>query len=92
MLTIKDLNKTAELDGEALASVHGGRLLLPFPVFSSSKSKLDFSAEQSIGQVQDIVNQNGNNVAFADDIKSVIKPTQHAQNNINFGGFFPVVA
>ncbi len=88
MLTIKDLNKTAQLDREALASVRGGHFLLPS--FFSSKSKLDFSAEQSIGQVQDIVNQNGNNVAFADDIKSVIKPTQRAQNNINFGGFSPV--
>jgi hypothetical protein len=29
-LTIKDLSKTEELDHEAMAAVHGGRMKLPF--------------------------------------------------------------
>ncbi len=88
-LMIKDLSKTTELDGAAMTAVCGGRLALPlFPVFSSYSSRVDFSAAQEIGQVQKIENANGNNVAFADDIKSVIKPTQRAQNNINLGGGF----
>ncbi|EHP38576.1 hypothetical protein OR16_36265, partial [Cupriavidus basilensis OR16] len=37
---------------------------------------------QLIGQTQNVVNMNGNNTAFADDIKSHVSSTQNAQNNI----------
>ncbi len=87
-LMIKDLSTSTELDHTALAAVRGGRLALPlFPVFSSNRSSVDFSAAQEIGQVQDIASDNGNNVAFADYVKTKIVPTQRAANNINYGLF-----
>jgi hypothetical protein len=93
-LMIKDLSASAELDREAMASVAGGtfeRRLLP--VFGGPRydlrsrvdiTKIDFSAEQNIGQEQLVDVANGNNVAFADHIKSIVKPSQDAHNTINF--------
>ena len=45
---------------------------------------VNFTADQFIGQEQNVDVATGVNVAFADHIKSVVKPTQNANNNINF--------
>ncbi|WP_206047003.1 hypothetical protein, partial [Noviherbaspirillum denitrificans] len=47
-------------------------------------SSFSFDATQQIGQSQNVVNNNGNNVAFASGISSTVNPTQSANNNINF--------
>jgi hypothetical protein len=85
-LMIADLAHTDTLDTKAMASVRGGMYkgLYPMPLWGVSKSDVSFGAEQVIGQTQNIVNENGNNVAFASGITSTIKPTQTANNNINF--------
>ena len=92
-LMIKDLSASTELDREAMASVAGGTYLSRMPVWGGpsyglggyfKKTDIDFSAEQNIGQEQLVDVANGNNVAFADHIKSVVKPSQSANNTINF--------
>ena len=86
-LIIKDLSVTAELDRKAMSAVHGGMLKGYSPYYwvpSYSESSFSFDATQVIGQVQNTTNVNGNNVAFATDIQSTVKPTQTASNNINF--------
>lgn len=89
-LMIKDLARTEELDRAAMAEVKGGTLYFPWlPVYGYSYSEVEnvsFAASQSIGQVQNVLNNNGNNVAFASGITSTVTPTQTANNNINFGG------
>ena len=80
-LAIKDLPVTEELDTRAMRAVRGG--FVPFmPVFSLTKIDPSFNASQLIGQTQNVVNMNGNNAAFVDDIKSRVDSTQNAQNNI----------
>lgn len=85
-LTIKDLSVTEELDGRAMSAVRGGNLPSFWPGYSSSMTSLSFSAEQLIGQSQTTLNNNGNNVAFANGISSTVKPTQTANNynTVNF--------
>ena len=87
-LMIKDLAVTEQLDRKAMAAVQGGMLKggSPYvlPMLGSSKHDFSFDATQLIGQTQNIVNQNGNNVAFSNDIHSTIKPTQTASNNLSF--------
>ncbi len=90
-LMIKDLTASAELDSEAMASVSGG-LHLTLPSWGKYKvrkdidvTKIDFAADQFIGQEQNVDVATGINVAFADHLKSVVKPSQDAQNNIRFG-------
>ncbi|MGV3652628.1 MAG: hypothetical protein ACO1N5_00285 [Noviherbaspirillum sp.] len=86
-LTIKDLAVTTELDRKAMAGVHGGHLgraHLLMPVFAASSETTKLDIAQSIGQSQDVVNMNGNNVAFAGDITSTVKPDQTAKNTIRF--------
>ena len=90
-LMIKDLTESKELDREAMASVAGG-LYVALPAWGKYKvrkdidvTKIDFAAEQFIGQEQNVDVATGVNVAFADHIKSVVKPTQTATNNISFG-------
>jgi hypothetical protein len=67
-----------------MAAVRGGTLgYVPYvwiPGYSESSSSFD--ATQVIGQAQNIVNANGNNVAFASGIQSTVNPTQTASNNI----------
>jgi hypothetical protein len=83
-LMIEDLNVTHELDRRAMSAVRGGMLGL-WPFYSPSyKVEPNFSAEQLIGQTANIVNNTGNNVAFATDIHSTVNPTQNAHNTINF--------
>ena len=92
-LMINDLTDSKELDAEAMASVAGGSHLKRMPLWGPRYSKhvdidktlVDFSAEQFIGQEQNVDVATGVNVAFADHIKSVVKPTQTATNNISFG-------
>lgn len=89
-LTIKDLSRTTELDRSAMAAVHGGMYkggspFYPMASFDASKHSFSFDAKQSIGQSQETLVNNGNNVAFATDITSTVKPTQTANNTINFG-------
>jgi len=88
-LMIKDLALTEELDHQAMAAVHGGTLkgiVYPFPSYSQYKSDLSFDATQMIGQTQNVVNANGNNLAFLDKSKitSTVDTDQTAKNNINF--------
>jgi hypothetical protein len=86
-LMIKDLAVAEELDVRAMSGVRGGTYELPYywaPFYSHTESNSVFAASQSIGQVQNVLNNNGNNVAFASGITSTVNPTQSASNNINF--------
>lgn len=92
-LTIKDLTASTELDARAMACVSGGkhRYLLPLwggPVYKEyNRTDIDqtnFTADQFIGQEQNVSVATGINSAFADHLKSVVKPSQNANNTINF--------
>ena len=97
-LLIKDLAAATELDRAEMASVTGGCYYYkqpscstpayPAPEYSPAPkyqpTSFSFDASQSIGQSQNVVNNNGNNVAFAHGISSTVNPTQSANNNINF--------
>jgi hypothetical protein len=96
-LMIKDLSVTAELDRSAMASVRGGTSKgyerMPYysmpdcwtpPSYGGSPTSFSFDATQSIGQSQNVLNNNGNNAAFVSGITSTVNPTQTANNNINF--------
>ena len=98
-LHIKDLAVATELDRAAMASVTGGCYYakppscwapsygMPdygMPAPKGHPTSFSFDASQSIGQSQNVVNNNGNNVAFAHGISSTVNPTQSANNNINF--------
>ena len=90
-LMIKDLAVSTELDGEAMASVSGGRYLTPLwgaPSYRSYASfdshNIDFSADQFVGQQQDVSVVTGLNSAFVDHIQSNVYTDQNASNNINF--------
>jgi hypothetical protein len=47
-------------------------------------TSVSIDASQSIGQSQNVMNNNGNNVAFVHGINSTVNPTQSANNNIHF--------
>ena len=86
-LKIENLDLAKDLDSRAKSGVRGGTLgyypLLPFsPVHISDTT--NFSAQQLIGQTNNIVSNNGNNVAFASGLSTKINPTQTATNTINF--------
>jgi hypothetical protein len=89
-LLINDLARTEELDRASMACVHGGTGMPKdmsaywLPSYSVSKSEFSFDASQLIGQTQNVVNNNGNNVAFASGITSTVNPTQSADNHIHF--------
>lgn len=95
-LMIKDLSVTTELDRSAMSSVRGGynkeykgSLTLSSPGYempshSTPVNTFSFDASQLIGQAQNVTNNNGNNVAFANCIESTVNPTQTGKNNINF--------
>ncbi|WP_136415835.1 hypothetical protein [Herbaspirillum sp. ST 5-3] len=89
ILIIKDLSVTAELDSKAMTAVRGGtsKGYTPSysPLFSISKSDFSFDASQLLGQSQETVVNNGNNVAFASGITANVNPTQTGTNTINFG-------
>ena len=92
-LMIKDLALASDLDRSAMASVRGGyykgapAYCLPSfytPSLPVAHGDFKFDASQMIGQSQNVMNNNGNNVAFAHGITSTVNPTQSANNNINF--------
>jgi hypothetical protein len=86
-LMIKDLEVAKELDGRAMSAVRGGVLglypLLPYSPVQVTDTT-NFSASQLIGQTNSIVNNTGNDVAFASNIHSTVNPSQKATNTINF--------
>ncbi|SAL27122.1 hypothetical protein [Caballeronia telluris] len=88
-LMIKDLAVTEELDSRAMSAVRGGNAFY-LPGYDFSKLDVSVNTQQGIGQTQNVFNQNGNNVAFATDIDSKVKPIQKADNtntvNIYGGG------
>ncbi|KIF83312.1 hypothetical protein [Noviherbaspirillum autotrophicum] len=98
-LMIKDLTVTEEIDRKEMAAVRGGQgsgLYCPpssypgmpsswGPVYDLPKNDFNFNASQSLGQSQNTVVNNGNNVAFASGITANVSPPQHGSNNINFG-------
>lgn len=51
--------------------------------YGGSPTSFSFDASQSIGQSQNVVNNNGNNAAFVNGITSTVNPTQTANNSIN---------
>jgi hypothetical protein len=68
--------------------VRGGNAFL-FPGYNFSQFDLSVSAQQLIGQTQNVFNENGSNVAFSEGIGSNVKPVQKANNSntLNvFGG------
>jgi len=70
-----------------MREVRGGMFrFMPYwgPSVSIDKTSISKSAEQLISQTQAVSNVNGNNVAFADHIRSTVSPTQTAHNSINF--------
>ena len=93
-LMIPDLAVSTELDSEAMAAVSGGEYKYSWgspdywggPSYSSrERTDIDirnFTADQFIGQAQNVSVATGINSAFVDNIKSVVKPNQSAQNNI----------
>lgn len=89
-LTIADLSRTEELDRQAMSAVRGGmykgfdKSAYGMPSFDSSKHDFTFSATQLTSQTQNNVNENGNNVAFADNIHSTFKPVQSNSSSISF--------
>lgn len=87
-LTINDLSRSEELGRPAMAGVHGGMHRGFYPAWSSvydgSKHDFSLSAEQLNSQVQNIGSNNGVNTAFADGIRTTIKPSQDAHNSIRF--------
>lgn len=92
-MMIEDLTVSADLDREAMTSVTGGSHMYRLPLWGGPSyysrkdvdlTRIDFAADQFIGQEQSVDVVNGANVAFADHIKSVVKPSQNANNNINF--------
>jgi len=95
-LMIKDLSATVELDHSAMASVRGGYDKAyagsmsmysggaKAPSYTAPASTYAVDASQLIGQAQNVTNNNGNCVAFANCITSTVNPTQSAHNNINF--------
>ena len=50
----------------------------------SAPGNVALDVSQQIGQSQNVVNNNGNNVAFASGISSTVNPTQSANNSIGF--------
>ena len=95
-LMIKDLSATIELDHSAMASVRGGynKEYLGnmsmysagggMPEYKAPVNTYTFDASQMIGQAQNVENNNGNCVAFANCITSTVNPTQTGKNNISF--------
>ena len=86
MLMISDLTENQTLDRKALTAIRGG-MLPTVPGFSTSTFDFSFGAVQDISQLQSVLVNTGNNVAFSSGISATVTPTQNAQNNI---GGFPV--
>jgi hypothetical protein len=83
-LTIKDLSITEELDSRAMSAVRGGNLPGYWPGVNVSSYESSFGATQLMSQSQNTVVNNGNNVAFSENLDSNVKPKQTGTNTINF--------
>ncbi|QGZ65702.1 hypothetical protein FAZ98_23010 [Paraburkholderia acidisoli] len=86
---IADLSVAQDLDRQAMSAVRGGNLCLGslLPCYSSPSMKMtttNFTAEQVIGQTNNIVSNVGNDVALASGISASVNPSQTAHNTINF--------
>lgn len=77
-LTIRDLSHSTDLDSQTMSAVRGGTAFY-LPSYYSDSS-FTVNTQQGIGQTQNVFNANGNNVAFATDIDSKVKPVQKADN------------
>ena len=86
-LTIKDLARTEELDGKAMAAVRGG-WSMNSPTYKVGN--VDYSpsydssihATQQMVQMQDVTNAVANGSAFLDCVSATNTTSQSGQNNI----------
>jgi hypothetical protein len=86
-LTIKDLARTEELDGKAMAAVRGG-WSMNSPTYKVGS--VDYSpsydssihAAQEMVQVQNVTNAVANGSAFLDCVSATNTTSQSGQNNI----------
>jgi hypothetical protein len=86
-LTIKDLARTEQLDGKAMAAVRGGWSMNSptymlgdisyAPTYDSS-----IHATQSLVQVQNVTNAVANGSAFVEGVHATNTTSQDGQNNI----------
>jgi hypothetical protein len=85
-LMMKDLPTSKELDRDAMSVIRGGYGLPGWaPLFGMPKfdfNKFSFEASQTVGQSQNVVNNNGNNAAFVGGIGSTVSPPQAGDNGI----------
>jgi hypothetical protein len=89
-LTIRDLPTAASLDRSTMRTVRGGSHRLAAGSWSAMPSlpglpanQYTFDVAQMLGQSQNVVNNNGNNVAFSSGIASTVMPVQSGANTIN---------
>ncbi|NGZ85124.1 hypothetical protein [Duganella aceris] len=86
-LTIKDLARTEELDGKAMAAVRGG-WSMNSPKYTigdvSYAPSYDSSihATQNLAQLQNVTNAVANGSAFLDCVSATNTTSQNGQNNI----------
>jgi len=87
-LTIKDLAVTCELDRSAMARVRGGykmqqqsHALAPMPSYSPTFDS-SIKVDQSLQQLQNVVNATANGSAFIDGVTATNNTDQFGQNNV----------
>jgi hypothetical protein len=87
-LTIKDLALTCELDRGAMARVRGGYKMqqqsygpASMPSYSPSFDS-SIKVDQSLQQLQDVVNATANGSAFIDGVTAHNNTDQFGQNNV----------
>jgi hypothetical protein len=87
-LTINDLALTCELDRNAMARVRGGYKmqqqahgLASMPSYSPSFDS-SIKVDQSLQQLQDVVNATANGSAFIDGVSAHNNTDQFGQNNV----------
>ena len=84
-LTIKDLNRAAELDHDAMAAVCGGHGRSQAPWLPAPHVSKSLDATQSLGQFQNVVNATADGSAFVDRVNATNTTSQFGQNNILAG-------
>jgi hypothetical protein len=86
-LNIKDLARTEELDGKAMAAVRGG-WSMHAPGFKvgnvdySPSYDASITASQTLLQAQNVTNAVANGSAFLDCVSATNTTSQNGQNNI----------
>jgi hypothetical protein len=86
-LTIKDLARTEELDGKAMAAVRGG-WAMKSPHYSigdvsyAPSYDASITAVQNLAQAQNVTNAVANGSAFLDCVSATNSTSQNGQNNI----------